>query len=235
MKTFIQFIIAISALALATAGFAAPSLKLSTEKIEFGTMPEGPPAQKVVTLTNDGDAPISIDNVSTSCACTNTKYAKSTLAPGESVDLEITYTTFKFIGKFEKYIWIQTKEVPEKYTITMTGDVTPMPMGVLEVQPRKVTVGDAKVGETTAAVIPVKNTGDATMHILKVESSKTNTVFFDSEKSEKIAIDPGQTKDVSITVTPAKAGRYMDYVMIYSDARNVTEKGYKVVVSAKGI
>ena len=235
MKNFLTITMMVAILAFATVGWTAPELQSSLEKIEFGTMPEGPPAQTVVTLTNVGDAPLTLTNVSTSCACTNTKYAKSELAPGESVELEITYTTFKFIGKFEKFIWVETKEIPEKYTITMVGDVTPMPMGVLEVKPRKVNVGDAKVGVATSASVTIKNVGDATMNIFKVASTKSKEVFYDSEKSEKIAIAPGETKAIPINVTPTKAGRYLDYVQIYSDARNVTEKGYKVVVAAKGI
>ncbi|MFV0436438.1 MAG: DUF1573 domain-containing protein [Desulfopila sp.] len=235
MKSILRCLIVVSVCAMATVGLAAPSLQLSIDKIEFGTMPEGPPAQKQVTLTNNGDVPITIDNVSTSCACTNTKLGKNELAPGESTELEITYTTYKFIGKFEKYIWIQTKEVPDKYTITMVGDVTPMPMGVLEVNPRKVSVGDVKVGVDSPAVIAVKNVGDAPMHIVKVESSKSKTVFFDSANAEQISIAPGETREIPITVKPTKPGRYMDYVMIYSDARNVTEQGYKIVVAATGV
>ncbi len=35
-----------------------------------------------------------------------------------------------------------------------------------------------------------------------------------------------------IEIVAKKPGRYLDYVMIYSNARNVTNKGYKVVVVA---
>lgn len=228
-------LLTICMLTIATSAWAGAALKATPENISFGKMPEGPPATKVVKLTNTGDAPVNITNISTSCACTNTKYSKSTLAPNESLDLEITYTTFKFPGKFEKFIWVETKELADKYTITLTGDVDPMPMGVLAVKPRKVKAGNVPVGETVTAMIPIINTGDAPMEVTKLMSSKSDTVFFDAEKDGKVSIAPGETKEVAVTVAPTKKGRYLDYVMVFSNARNATDKGYKVVVSAKGI
>ena len=108
-------------------------------------------------------------------------------------------------------------------------------MGVLTVTPRKVSAGEIKVGVAHALEIAVKNTGDADMDVARIVSKKHKTVYFDAQKGEKMIIAPGETKTFTIEVVAKKEGRYLDYVMIHSGARNVTKKGYKVVVVATAI
>jgi hypothetical protein len=105
-------------------------------------------------------------------------------------------------------------------------------MGVLEVKPRKVSAGDIKLETPAPLEITVKNTGDAAMAITKIVSKKHGTVYFDAGTKGKIIIRPGETRTIPIIIIAEKQGRYLDYVMIHSDARNVTNKGYKVVVVA---
>ena len=64
----------------------------------------------------------------------------------------------------------------------------------------------------------------------KVFLQKASSVFFDEAKTGLMTIKPGETKSVSINVTANSPGNFIDYVMIQSDARNVTDAGYKVVV-----
>jgi hypothetical protein len=53
-------------LATATQAWAEGKLSVDITAIKFGTMKEGLVAEKTVTLTNSGDAPLRIDNVTTS-------------------------------------------------------------------------------------------------------------------------------------------------------------------------
>ncbi|OPX41807.1 MAG: hypothetical protein B1H13_00085 [Desulfobacteraceae bacterium 4484_190.3] len=105
-------------------------------------------------------------------------------------------------------------------------------MGVIEVKPRKVSAGEIKVGSPVKLTIKVKNTGDADMDITKVVSKKHGTVYFDAATAGKMVIRPNETKIIPVEIVAKKPGRYLDYVMIHSNARNVTDKGYKVVVVA---
>jgi predicted component of type VI protein secretion system len=108
-------------------------------------------------------------------------------------------------------------------------------MGVLEVKPRKVSAGDIKLGTPAPLQINVENTGDADMAITKIVSKKHGTVYFDAVAKSKIILRPGEVRAIPIEIIVEKQGRYLDYVMVHSDARNVTTKGYKVVVVASGI
>ncbi len=108
-------------------------------------------------------------------------------------------------------------------------------MGVLEVKPRKVSAGEIKVGTPATFEIGVKNTGDADMVLTRVVSKKQGTVYFDAGTAGEMIIRPGETRTISIEIVAKKQGRYLVYVMIHSNARNVTKKGYKVVVVATAL
>ena len=74
----------------------------------------------------------------------------------------------------------------------------------------------------------MKSLVEASMLLSLVISKKFKHVYFDGE----VAIAPEGVHTFPIQVTAEKAGRYLDFVMIHSDARNVTKKGYKVIVTA---
>lgn len=208
---------------------AAGSLTVDQKLLALGSLKEGDKAKRTVTLSNKGNAALTIDNVSTSCSCTTTTLGQSVLKPGESTPLEIVYDTYKFPGKFEKYVtvsWGGTK----KTVITLVGDVDPIPMGVLDVNPRKLSAGDMAVGAPVALRLVVKNTGDAAMKVEKVEAQKAGLVFFDAAKSGTVSIEPGKEWTLDLQVSATAPGTYLEYLLIHSDARNVTDKGYKVVI-----
>ena len=205
-------------------------LKANVMNIAFGNMVEGVAAQKKVQLKNTGTAPLKIANVTTSCACTTTALGRHELSPGQTTELTIVYNTYKFPGKFEKYVTVVTDADPqEELVIGLHGFVKAVPMGILTVEPRKIELGGVAVGVATTGTITVKNDGDATMTVNRVASKKYETVYFDGS----LAIPAGKTETIPFSVMAPKAGRYLDYVMIYSpDARNVTSEGYKVVITA---
>lgn len=216
---------------LTVGGAQAGTLTAEPNLIEFGTLREGPPVKKMVTLTNHGGTPVMISNVTTSCSCTTTVLEKNSLQPGESAGLEITYNTYKFPGKFQKYVNVSWgNEEAEKAVITMVGMVDPIPMGVLEADPRKVTSGSMAPEKPVKVQFSLRNTGNAEMTVTKIMSRNTGEVFFDSETNGPMKIKPGANRNVSITVTAHTPGEFLDLILVYSDARNATERGYKVMV-----
>lgn len=155
------------------------------------------------------------------------------IMPGEKAELIIIYHTYKFPGKFEKYVTVFTDQgYQEKNIITITGYVEAIPMGVLDVETRKITAGEIMINEPAILVIKVKNTGDADLEIMKAEQKKQGTVFFDGTKSGNMVIHPGETREIPFKIMGKEPGQYLDYIILYSNARNVTEQGYKVVVVA---
>lgn len=122
----------------------------------------------------------------------------------------------------------------DKLVITMVGHVDPVPMGVVKVSPRKLTVGRLPLGRVTVRELVINNTGNAPLTVTRVVSKKFKTVYFDAATNGgPLSIPAGSSATVELTLKPTKPGRYLDYVMIMGEARNVTAKGYKVVVIGK--
>lgn len=146
--------------------------------------------------------------------------------------MEITYNTYKFPGKFAKFVTVFTN-IPgkEQYRIDINGFVKAIPMGVLEVEPRKITLaGNLKTNVAVPFTITMTNSGDADMEITRIVSIKRKTVFFDSAQEGKLIIKPGKTAELNTSVVSDKKGQLLDYIMIHSNARNVTPNGYKVIL-----
>jgi hypothetical protein len=69
----------------------APRIALETAILGLGDMPNGEIVESVVTVRNDGDAPLVVDTVMTSCGCTTAALEPMTIAPGESGVLRIAF------------------------------------------------------------------------------------------------------------------------------------------------
>ncbi len=114
--------------------------------------------------------------------------------------------------------------------ISIKGSVDPIPMGVMTVTPRKITVSSFRLNQVSRVPVELFNTGDADLTVERIVSRKFNTLYFDAAVSGKVTIPSGEKKIVVIEVAPAVKGRFIDFLMIHSDARNCTSKGYKVVL-----
>lgn len=141
--------------------------------------------------------------------------------------MEISYNTYKYPGKFDKTVHVFTgKDGKTEDVIHIVGYVEPIPMGVMEVVPRKTVLGSLKSGKSNAVKVVLKNAGDAPMVVSTIKSRKTNTVYW----TGKITLKAGESTPVEFEVTPKKSGRFMDIIMVHSDARNDIGKGYKAVL-----
>lgn len=69
----------------------APVIVLETQTLELGDVPNGEIAERVVAVRNDGDAPLVVNTVTTSCGCTTAALEPMTLAPGESGVLRVAF------------------------------------------------------------------------------------------------------------------------------------------------
>lgn len=75
-----------------TAGAAGrPQIVLEATALELGDLSNGVVAERDVTVTNAGDAPLVVESVMTTCGCTNAALEPMTLAPGQSGTLHIAF------------------------------------------------------------------------------------------------------------------------------------------------
>ena len=79
-----------------------PALALVAKEYNFGTLELGQTVTRKFKYTNTGKADLSIKNVYSKCRCTKFKTSHDFLKPGETAELEITYTPNKATEAPEK-------------------------------------------------------------------------------------------------------------------------------------
>lgn len=103
---------------------AAPHIVFSTLKHSWGEVKEETQLSTNIKVTNAGKKPLKILRTKASCGCTVTRLAKTTIAPGETVDMEITFDTRGRVGRESKTITVISNDpYHSNEVITVTADI----------------------------------------------------------------------------------------------------------------
>jgi hypothetical protein len=89
---------------------------------DFGNIPQGKPVSVEFTFTNNGDGPLVITDVQTSCGCTASDYPKEPIAAGKSSKIKVTYNAAA-MGAFSKTITVRSNEGEGAKVLTIRGTV----------------------------------------------------------------------------------------------------------------
>lgn len=97
----------------------APRLQIDRTTHEFGSIRQGNVVETEFTLTNSGQTPLSIRDTQANCGCTVSTPEKSTLAPGESAKLKVSFNSEGRRGTQYKTVTIFSND-PQAPTQTLT-------------------------------------------------------------------------------------------------------------------
>ncbi|MBO6881500.1 DUF1573 domain-containing protein [Winogradskyella sp.] len=97
-------------------------IKFKTEVIDYGTIEQHSDGTRTFTFTNEGDAPLLITKVKTSCGCTVPSYSKAPIMPGDSGELEIKYDTKK-LGAFTKTVTVTSNAEGGNKILKIKGNI----------------------------------------------------------------------------------------------------------------
>ncbi len=67
-------------------------VNVNTKELDFGTFPYKEKQEQKFILTNTGDKPLVVQDVTTACGCTRVEYDKRPVRPGDSLELKVTFT-----------------------------------------------------------------------------------------------------------------------------------------------
>ena len=104
--------------------YAAPALNINATELDLGTVERGNVAKTSVTLTNDGDAPLELKDIKSSCPCTTAELPppdKRVIAPGASLELPIAYDTTDRYGDVGSTIVLYTNDPKQPTTLVNLG------------------------------------------------------------------------------------------------------------------
>ena len=93
---------------------------------EFGVVLWKHPATATFTIKNDGNKPLVISNVTTSCGCTVADWTKEPIAPGATGVVSSTFDA-KALGHFYKDIGVYCNASDRPIYLTLSGEVSADP------------------------------------------------------------------------------------------------------------
>ena len=97
----------------------APKIAIDKKEIDFGTIKAGEQSKAAFVITNTGKSDLKIRKTVASCGCTASVPEKTTIAPGESTNINITFNSTDRSGSQSKTITLFTNDptAPVQYMI----------------------------------------------------------------------------------------------------------------------
>lgn len=190
---------------------AAPVLHVDRPVLDFGAIPQGKKISHTFTLTNKGDAPLTITRTRSSCGCTVANVSSKTIAPGKSTELKITFDSANFGGKVTKTITVESNDpAAPATTLTIKGTINEE----LVVTPRQVNLGQTKAGTSKELSVTLENLGDRTVRILSVTTPMPQV----KTTLKKQTLKPNEKTQLSLTVSPRPEDRFLSgFIVIATD------------------
>lgn len=98
--------------------------KISFDKLKynFGNIKYGEPQSVTFFLTNDGDSPLIISNIETTCGCTVPTWDKSPIPPESTREISVLYKADK-LGFFQQKIFVFLNAKNSPHGLIITGKV----------------------------------------------------------------------------------------------------------------
>lgn len=204
------FIITLSAI-------AQPRLSSNKETHNFGQIEWKHPVTVEYTITNTGDKPLVLTNVTTSCACSVADWTKKPIAPGEKGTVSATFDA-KALGHFEKTVGIYSNAQPSLVYLKFVGEVVqevtdfakthPYAIGSIRLDRTEFDFPDAHRGEKPTITFSVVNLSDrpyepVLMHLppyLKMEA-EPKVLLKGKKGTVKLTLDASQLNDYGLTQT----------------------------------
>ena len=94
-----------------------------TETIDYGTVAYNSDGRREFVFTNNGNKPLIITNVQSTCGCTVPTYSKEPIAPGAKGVIGVKYDTSRAGQAFTKTVTLTTNAVEPSRTLTIKGNV----------------------------------------------------------------------------------------------------------------
>lgn len=141
----------------ALSAYAETGPKITFKRLvhDFGDIDRGGKVETSFEFENSGDAPLQIDEVTTSCGCTTAGLKKKTFAPREKGTIPVTFNSQNFEGKVTKRITVSTNDKTSPKTIlTIQGTI----LTDVQVTPSALVFTDAKPSQVNTLPLKITTT-----------------------------------------------------------------------------
>jgi Abnormal spindle-like microcephaly-assoc'd, ASPM-SPD-2-Hydin len=207
-------------LTLSGTGQAAPSASLSATPAiaTFSNVPVGTGNSQTITLSNTGNASLTIlrESVSGTGFGIQGLSLPLTVAAGNSVSFNATFTPVAS-GNVSGVISLTSDAGNSPLSIALAGNGAAATR-LLGASTQNVTFGNIAIGNSQSAAITLTNSGNSDVTISGVKV--TGTGFAVTGATPGTTVAPGQATVLNVTFDPRSAGRASGAVAVMSNASN---------------
>lgn len=192
---------------------------------EFGPVLWKKPATTTYEVTNKGNKPLVISNVTVSCGCTAVKWTKEPIPVGGTGSITATFDS-KMLGRFRKSVGVYCNASDKPIYLIMQGEVStivknysndyPFKVGAIRMNKNNLEFADANKGEKPEAELEIINTSKSVyqpiiMHLPHYMTVKTVPITLSSGHSGKIifTLNTDELRDLGLTQTTVYLARFL--------------------------
>ncbi len=188
----------------------APALGLSDSALTFSSQPAGSSTSQVLTLSNAGNAALSLTalpTVSGSTAFSRTSTCATSLAAGASCTVTVTYAPVA-AGSHTGTLQFGTNAAGyESVSVALSGTAGPALAAVLGLSSGSLTFEPQDEGTTSTQVLTLSNTGTAPL-VLSSAPALLGSDAFTKSSTCGASVAVGSSCTVTVTYAPVSAGAH---------------------------
>lgn len=176
---------------------AGSKVEVSAPNFNFGRVLQHTQASHLFWIKSVGEDTLRVTKIEPGCGCTKAPLEDSTIAPGDSVPLEILFSTRSFRGHVSKRPSFTTNAGPEKTYLRIDAEmiVDPSTVTPITVEPFRVDVSQFTEKPRRRAKFQIINKTDIEYPIKLIDHAFH---YFDVELPDKIG--PAETVEGVITI-----------------------------------
>ena len=208
-------------LTVTLAAVAQPRISSNKETHNFGQIEWKKPVTVEYTITNTGNEPLVLTNVTTSCACAVADWTKEPIAPGAKGTVKASFDA-KALGRFDKSIGIYSNATPNLVYLKFTGEVVqeikdyskllPYAIGNIRIDRDEFSFPDVYRGQQPSMTFSIANRPyePVLMHLppyLKMEA-EPKVLLKGKKGTIKLTLDASQLQDFGLTQTSVYLSRF---------------------------
>lgn len=129
MKSIVilAIVMSFSAVAFGQIELIPPGAHIKFEEYEynFGDITQGDKVAYTFKFKNDGDAPLILSNVLTTCGCTASSWPREPIAPGEESKIDVTFNSTGKVGHLNKVITIMSNASNNPERVKIVTNILP--------------------------------------------------------------------------------------------------------------
>ena len=195
-----------------------PKIKFKETAWNFGKVKQGELLSHEFVFTNEGDATLVIQKVSTSCGCTAALVSADKIPPGKEGRIEIKFDTRGYGGPVNKLVYVDSNDPGESHRqLEVAADIEIPPSPKIDLNPYNYDAGLVVEGEEVKANLRIINKGELE---LKVEFNHRIATFLSGGKPVLVPLKIAAGKEVAVEVripTQNKTGVVREYILIKSN------------------